>query len=71
MEYHFAFENMTRYLSKLQSVYHYAVVMLLGVILLVSIVGLWDFSKVFVNDRLYLIILTTFIFDNYNYFHFQ
>ena len=40
MEYHFAFENMTRYVSRLQNVYHYAVVMLLGAILLVNIVGL-------------------------------
>ncbi len=41
----FLFQNLTRYLSKLQSgmVYHYAVEMLLEVILLTSIVGLWSF----------------------------
>jgi len=63
----FLFQNLTRYLSKLQSgmIYHYAVVMLLGVILLISIVGLWEFLEVFVDNRLYFIFLTTFIFYNY------
>lgn len=63
----FLFENLTRYLSRLQSgmIYHYAVVMLLGVILLISIVGLWEFLEVFVDNRLYFIFLTTFIFYNY------
>lgn len=61
------FENLTRYLKQLQSgmIYHYAVVMLLGVILLISIVGLWEFLEVFVDNRLYFIFLTTFIFYNY------
>ncbi len=63
----FLFENLARYLSRLQSgmIYHYAVVMLLGVILLISIVGLWEFLEVFVDNRLYFIFLTTFIFYNY------
>jgi len=63
----FLFVNLTRYLSKLQSgmIYHYAVVMLLGVILLISIVGLWEFLEVFVDNRLYFLFLTTFIFYNY------
>ena len=48
----FLFQNLTRYLSKLQSgmIYQYAVVMLVGVILLISIVGFWDFLKVFVSS---------------------
>ena len=63
----FLFVNCSRYLSKLQSgmIYHYAVVMLLGVILLISIVGLWEFLEVFVDNRLYFIFLTTFLFYNY------
>ena len=63
----FLFENLTRYYSRLQSgmIYHYAVVMLLGVILLISIVGLWEFLEVFVDNRLYFIFLTYFIFYNY------
>lgn len=61
------FENLTRYYSRLQSgmIYHYAVVMLLGVILLITIVGLWEFLEVFVDNRLYFIFLTSFIFYNY------
>ena len=61
------FENLTRYLSRLQSgmIYHYAVVMLLGVILLISCIGLWEFLEVFVDNRLYFIFLTTFFFYNY------
>lgn len=63
----FLFQNLTRYLSRLQSgmIYHYAVVMLLGVILLISIVGLWEFLEVFVDNRLYFIFLTSFFFYNY------
>ena len=63
----FLFHNLTRYLSRLQSgmIYHYAVVMLLGVILLISIVGLWEFLEVFVDNRLYFIFLTSFLFYNY------
>jgi proton-translocating NADH-quinone oxidoreductase chain L len=63
----FLFQNLTRYLSRLQSgmIYHYAVVMLLGVILYISIVGLWEFLEVFVDNRLYFIFLTSFFFYNY------
>ena len=65
----FLFTNLTRYISRLQSgmIYHYAVVMLLGVILLISIVGLWEFLEVFVDNRLYFIFLTSFLFYNYYY----
>lgn len=61
------FENLTRYYSLIQSgmIYHYAVVMLLGVILVITIVGLWEFLEVFVDNRLYFIFLTSFVLYNY------
>lgn len=65
----FLLKNLTRYISRLQSgmIYHYAVVMLLGVILYISIVGLWEFLEVFVDNRLYFIFFTSFLFYNYYY----
>lgn len=61
------FKQFTYHISKLQSgmIYHYAVIMLIGLTLLIMIIGLWDFLQLFVDSRLYLIYLTSFIFYNY------
>ena len=61
------FKRFTYYISKLQSgmIYHYAVIMLIGLTLLILMVGLWDILQVFVDSRLYLIYIASFIFYNY------
>ena len=58
------FSEVTRQVSKFQSgmIYHYAVVMLLGLTLLITIVSLWDYMELFIDNRLYLIFLITFLF---------
>ncbi len=59
-------ENATQYFSKLQSgmIYHYAVVMLLGLTLLITTISIWEFLEVFIDNRLYFIYLISFIFFN-------
>ncbi|KAH8969467.1 hypothetical protein BDL97_02G035100, partial [Sphagnum fallax] len=44
-------------ISKLQSgfVYHYAFVMLIGLTIFITIIGLWDFMSFWVDNRLYFI----------------
>ena len=61
------FQQFTYHISKLQSgiIYHYAVIMLIGLTLLIMIIGLWDFLQVFVDSKLYVIYLNSFIFYNY------
>ena len=61
------FLNITKYLSKLQSgmIYHYAVVMLLGLTLLITIISLWEFLKIFLDNRFYFVYLLSFLFYNY------
>jgi len=61
------FQRFTSHISKLQSgmIYHYAVVMLIGLTLLITIVGLWNFLELFIDNRLYFIYLISFIFYNY------
>jgi NADH-ubiquinone oxidoreductase chain 5 len=60
-------ESLTRYFSKLQSgmIYHYAVVMLLGLTLLITTISLWDFLEIILDNRLYFIYLISFLFYNY------
>lgn len=57
------FKQLSRQVSRLQSgmIYHYAVVMLLGLTLLITIVGLWDKLELFIDNRVYFILFTTFI----------
>jgi NADH-ubiquinone oxidoreductase chain 5 len=61
--------NITQYFSKLQSgmLYHYALVMLLGLTLLITTISIWEFLEIFIDNRLYFIYLISFIF--YNYFN--
>lgn len=61
------FLNITKYLSKLQSgmIYHYAVVMLLGLTLLITIISLWEFLEIFLDNRFYFVYLLSFLFYNY------
>lgn len=61
------FQRSTRYIANFQTgmIYHYAVVILIGLTVLISIIGIWDFLEVFVDNRLYFIFLTTFLFYNY------
>ena len=61
------FQRFTSHISKLQSgmIYHYALIMLIGLTLLITIIGLWDFLELFINNKLYFIYLFSFIFYNY------
>ena len=61
------FRELSRYVSQLQSgiIYHYAVVMIIGLTLLISVIGLQDFFQVFIDNRLYFIFITTFLYYNY------
>jgi proton-translocating NADH-quinone oxidoreductase chain L len=61
------FLNLTRYFSKLQSgmIYHYAVVMLLGLTALITIGSLWDILELLIDNRLYFLYFLSFLFYNY------
>ena len=62
------FLNLTKNFSKLQSgmIYHYAVVMLLGLTVLITMISLWDLLDMFVDNRLYFLYLLSFLFYNYS-----
>ena len=57
----FKFNNI---FSKLQSgmIYHYAVVMLIGLTVLITIGSLWDFLEILIDNRLYFIYIFSFYF---------
>ena len=61
------FQRFTSHISKLQSgmIYHYAVVMLIGLTLLITIIGVWDFLELFIDNKLYFVYLISFFFYNY------
>lgn len=61
------FQRFTTHVARLQSgmIYHYAVFILIGLTFLISVIGLWDFLELFVDNRLYFLFLTTFLFYNY------
>ena len=42
-------------------IYHYAVVMLVGLILFITCVGLWDSIEHFVDNRLYFILFVGYV----------
>ena len=60
--------NLTHYFSRLQSgmIYHYAVVMLIGLIALITIGSFWDILQVLLDTRLYFIYILSFLIYNYN-----
>jgi NADH-ubiquinone oxidoreductase chain 5 len=62
------FLKLTKYFSRLQSglLYHYAVVMLIGLTALITIGSLWDLLEGFIDARLYFIYVVTFLFYNYS-----
>jgi proton-translocating NADH-quinone oxidoreductase chain L len=57
------FSKVTRNISRLQSgmIYHYAVMMLVGLILFITTVGLWDSLEQFVDNRLYFVLFVGYI----------
>ena len=61
----------SRHVSRLQSgvIYHYAVVMLLGLTLAITLVALWDILEIIVDPRFYFIFLITFLFCNSVTYH--
>jgi len=60
--------NLTQYFSRLQSgmIYHYAVVMLIGLIALITIGSFWDILETLLDTRLYFIYILSFLIYNYN-----
>lgn len=62
-------QELSRYFTKLQTgiIYHYAVIMLVGLTLLISLVSLWDFLSIIMDNRLYFIYFISFLFYNYFY----
>jgi proton-translocating NADH-quinone oxidoreductase chain L len=62
------FLNLTKYFSRLQTgmIYHYAVVMLLGLTIFITIISLWDLLDMFFDNRLYFLYLVSFFFYNYS-----
>ena len=59
--------NLTKYFTKLQSgmIYHYAVVMLIGLTALITIGSLWNILEILIDTRLYFIYILSFLFYNY------
>nr|AGH24444.1 NADH dehydrogenase subunit 5 [Reclinomonas americana ATCC 50284] len=68
----YGLERLTRRLtskvSALQTgyIYHYAFIMLLGVTLIITIIGLWDYISMWTDYRLYFLFLLTIIFYGYS-----
>jgi NADH:ubiquinone oxidoreductase subunit 5 (subunit L)/multisubunit Na+/H+ antiporter MnhA subunit len=62
-----SFLNLAQYVNRLQSglIYHYAVVMLLGVVSLITVISLWEFLEVILDNRFYFVYLISFLFFNY------
>ena len=62
-----SFLLVAQYLHRLQSglVYHYAVVMLLGIVSLITVMTLWEFVEYGLDTRFYCIYLVSFLFYNY------
>jgi NADH-ubiquinone oxidoreductase chain 5 len=60
--------NLTKYFTRLQSgmIYHYAVVMLIGLIGLITIGSFWDILQILLDTRLYFIYILSFLIYNYN-----
>ena len=60
--------HLTQYFSRLQSgmIYHYAVVMLIGLIALITIGSFWDILQSILDTRLYFIYIISFLIYNYN-----
>jgi proton-translocating NADH-quinone oxidoreductase chain L len=60
--------HVTQYFSRLQSgmIYHYAVVMLIGLIALITIGSFWDILQSILDTRLYFIYIISFLIYNYN-----
>jgi proton-translocating NADH-quinone oxidoreductase chain L len=58
------FPSWSRHVSRLQSgiIYHYAVIMLLGLTLAITLVALWDILEAIVDPRFYFLFLMTFLF---------
>ena len=58
------FQKLSRQMSKIQSgfVYHYALTMLIGLTVFITIVGLWDFISFWIDNRLYFILFISFLF---------
>ena len=58
------FQQLSYQFSRLQSgmIYHYAVVMLLGLTALITGVVVWDFLELFIDNRLYFLFFTAFAF---------
>ncbi len=58
------FPTWSRHVSRLQSgiIYHYAVVMLLGLTLAITLVALWDTFETVVDPRFYFVFAITFLF---------
>jgi NADH-ubiquinone oxidoreductase chain 5 len=63
-----SFVNLAQYISRLQSglIYHYAVVMLLGIVIMITVISLWEFLEIILDNRFYFIYLISFLFYNYN-----
>lgn len=61
------FMRFTKYTARLQTgqIYHYAVFILIGLTVLITIVGMWDFLEGIIDNRLYFVFLLSFLFSNY------
>ena len=63
------FRKLATQISAIQSgfVYHYALVMLIGLTLFISIIGLWDIISFCIDNRLYFVLLLSVLFLNRDY----
>jgi len=61
------FLKLTQYFTQLQSglVYHYAVIMLLGLTGLITIISLWEFLEIFLDSKFYFVYIISFLYYNY------
>ena len=61
------FLKLTQYFSQLQSglIYHYAVIMLLGLTGLITIISLWEFLEIFLDSKFYFVYIISFLYYNY------
>jgi len=59
------FEFATPTIIKLIPIYHYAFVMLIGLTIFITIIGMWDFISFWIDNRLYFIYIMSFLFIHF------
>lgn len=61
-------QQISQYFRGLQTglLYHYAVIMLIGSTFFITVIGMWEFIEIYIDNRLYFIFFLSFLFYNFH-----